>query len=294
MKTSYLTNLILIVVVGLLYWLNAHEAEDGKTTTTLSQVSTKSIDNIIISQSKRDDIILAKQGEVWQLTHPIQTHANPTRINLLLSLLSSHTYRQQTVSEQQNLEQFGFNNNSTRLQLADQLFVFGGVEPISQQRYLLHNDIIYLIEDTISPLLNTSASSFIDNRLLPNSHITKLTLPLYQQQDITNNTLTVSLSEGHWKSNPKHASGKLISLVDSWQHAYALQVIPFDTISEKLVQYVKHNVLIWLENRTAPLQLTLYLSDNALFIVNTELKLAYQFPRMLYQQLLLTTVTNDA
>lgn len=294
MKTSYLTNLILVIILGLLYWLNTQEPDHQQTTPTLSQIGAKSIDKIIISQSKRDDIMLAKQAEQWQLTQPIQVVANPTRINLLLSLLSMHTGRQQPVLDQKNLEQFGFDDNSTRLQLGEQLFTFGNVEPISQQRYILHNNVIYLLEDTISPLLNTRASSFIDNRLLPNSTIIKLTLPMYEDQNITDHTANLTLSGTHWTSSPMQSADKLTSLVDTWQRAYALQVIPLHAITAILDKHLKQSVLIWLENRTTPLQLTLYLSDNALFIVNQELNLAYQFPRMLYQQLLLTTVTNDA
>ena len=294
MKTSYLTNLILVIILGLLYWLNTRELGHQQTTPTLSEIGTNRINKIIISQSKRDDIVLAKQAEQWQLTQPIQVIANPTRINLLLSLLSMHTRRQQPVLDQKNLDQFGFDDNSTRLQLGEQLFTFGNVEPISQQRYILHNKVIYLIEDTINPLLNTSASSFIDNRLLPNSTIIKLTLPMYEDQNITDNTANLTLSGTHWTSSPKQSADKLTSLVDTWQQAYALQVIPLHAITAILDKHAKQSVLIWLENRTTPLQLTLCLSDNALFIVNQELNLAYQFPRMLYQQLLLMTVTNDA
>ena len=293
MKTSYLTNLILVIILALLYWFNTQESAQQPTTPTLSESSAKSIDNIVISQSKRDDIVLAKHAEQWQLTQPIQVPANPTRINLLLSLLNMHSRRQQPVLDQKDLVQFGFDDNSTCLQLGEQLFTFGNVEPISQQRYILHNNVIYLIEDTISPLLNTRASSFIDNRLLPNSTINKLTLPMYENQNIIDDTVSLTFAGSHWTSSAKQSHDTLASLVDTWQHAYALQVIPLDAIATKLEKQTGQTAFIWFEQRM-PLQLTLYLTDNALFIVNLELNLAYQFPAMLYQQLLITTVTNDA
>ena len=294
MKSSYLTNLVLIIILGLLYWLNTQEPDHQQAPPALSKISAKSINQIIISQSKRDDIILAKHAEQWQLTQPIQVAANPTRINLLLSLLNMHSRRQQPVLDPKNLEQFGFDDNSTRLQLGEQLFAFGNLEPISQQRYMLHNNVIYLIDDTISPLLNTRANSFIDSRLLPNSTISKLSLPMYKNQSIIDDTVSLTFAGSHWTSSPKQSADTLTSLVDTWRRAYALQVIPLDAIATKLEKQTGQTALIWFEQHTTPLQLTLYLTDNALFIVNPKLNLAYQFPPKLYQQLLLTIVTNDA
>jgi len=292
MKTSYLTNLVLLIVLGLLYWLNIQAPTDEKTTTTLSQTKPNSIDKIIISQSNRQDIVLVKQTDIWQLSQPIQARANPMRVKLLLSLLTSHTDRQQAISDQKNLEQFGFINTSTRLQLGDQTFIFGNIESISQQRYVLHNQIVYLADDTISPMLNTNASSFIDNRLIPNHNIVALTLPYYKHQNIISETLQLNLSNGHWISQPEHPSDKLINLVDAWKHAYALQVIPLEAIASKFDNQTGHRVTLSLEGIAEPLQFTLYLHDNALFIVHSKLGLAYQFPRALYQQLILNSDNN--
>jgi len=294
MKTSYITNLILLCILGLLYWFNIQTPAGDSATTSLSQVSPKSIAKIIISQANRQDIVIIKHAETWQISQPLQANANPTRINLLLSLLTLHTNRQHPLSDPQSLEQFGFDDNSARLQLDDQLFVFGNIESINQQRYLLHNKTVYLVEDTIRPLLNTSASSFIDNRLFTNQNMTKLTLPSYQAQGMVRKTHSLHLTNGHWTSQPEHSADTLVSLIDAWQHAYALQVIPLEAIASKLEPLIGQTASIWFDDALKPLQLTLYLSDNALFIIHAERGLAYQFPRALYQQLLLPTMTNDA
>ncbi len=286
MKTSYLTNLILLIMLGFLYWLNTQVPTEEHASKTLSNVSPKSIDRIIISQVKRPDIVLVKHDQAWHLTQPLQVNANPTRIQLLLSLLTMQARRQQTMSDQQNLEQFGFNNNSTRLQLGEQHFIFGNIEAISQQRYVLHNQTVSLVDDTISPLLNTNASSFIDNRLLPYQKLTKLSLPSYQSQHLVGITQTLNLSKGHWTSRPAYPSDTLIALVDAWQHAYALQVLPLPAIASKLEQLTGHTASLWFEGSIEPVQFTLYLSDNALLIIDSVRGLAYQFPRDFYQQLL--------
>ena len=87
MKSSYLINLGLIILLVGLYWFNNHSNTPSSTDTKLTLIDSETVEHIIISQANRAEIILDKTAGQWQLTTPLTAHANPTRINLLLSLL---------------------------------------------------------------------------------------------------------------------------------------------------------------------------------------------------------------
>lgn len=287
MKSSYLINLALIILMIGLYWFNNQNDDQNRPNSRLTTIKSNAVEHIVISQAKRSDIIVDKVNGLWQLSAPLSAQANAMRINLLLSLLSMNITRQQAVTQDQNLEQFGLGASSTRLSLGQAHFSFGKVEPISKHRYVLHNDVIYLLEDTISPLLNTNASSFIDNHLIAKGQrITQLTIPLYRDHLLTQHTAILQLIDGRWQTDPEFDPDQIVALLDHWQHASALQVIPLDSIASSFNSDA-HQALVHLSQQEYPTALRLYLNDNGFFIINEKANLAYQFPKVLYQQLLL-------
>lgn len=287
MKSSYLINLGLIILLAGLYWFNNHSDVPSSADTKLTLIDSETVEHIIISQANRAEIILDKTAGQWQLIAPLTAHANPTRINLLLSLLTINTGRQQAITKGQDLSPFGLTKDSVSLTLGQQHFLFGNIEPISQHRYVLHNETLYLLKDTISPLLNTNASSFIDNRLIPEGqNLAQITIPFYQQQTLSNQTITLSLIDGHWQTEQHLTADKQVELVDNWHHARALQVIPLDAIASEFEPSTYHANLTF-DDPTEPMKLALHLNEASFFIINEKAKLAYQFPKMLYQTLLL-------
>ena len=287
MKSNYFINLILITVLAGLYWFINDEPTSNTATTPLTNISNEAIHHITISQTNRADIVLKKLKQQWQLITPITARANQNRIKILLSILTIQPYRQQTIIAGQNLSQFGINKDSTNLVLNDHHFIFGDIEPIEQRRYVQHNNDLYLLEDTISPLLNTSASSFIDNRLIQaQQHITKLTIPHYQQQSLLKQTTSLQLNNGQWQSDSKQSADKLVEIIDNWQQAAALQVIQLDALSSRL-QPSPFHVIVQLKEQNESVKLTLHLSKTHFFIINEQTELAYQFRKASYQTLLL-------
>jgi hypothetical protein len=287
MKKSYLINLGLIRLLIGLYWFNNHSTDTVDPRNALTQTDIKAVGHIVISQTNRADITLKKTGGEWQILAPLNARANPTRVNLLLSLLTIKTDRQQAATEGQDLSHFGITSDSTRLTLGQQKFIFGNVEPLRRQRYILHNNIIYLLDDTVSPLLNTSASSFIDNRLfLKDQKITSIKLPLYQETVLAEQTITLNLVNGQWQTEHDIAMDKLVELIDNWHHARALQVLPLDTITSQFKPSPFH-VELTINHQHDDMTLDLHLNDASFFIINVEAELAYQFPKSLAQTLLL-------
>ncbi|MBL1320996.1 MAG: DUF4340 domain-containing protein [Methylophaga sp.] len=284
MKSRYLLNILLIALILGLYWFLNQDTSTQTQQQTLSITRHHDIAQITITRHGLDTISLHKEMSNWQLTQPIKAPANNTRIKLLLSILNTGSHAQLSHADDATLTQLGFNNTNTILQLDNDRFQFGNVESISQRRYVLHNDIIYLIDDNVAPLLNANAASFIDNKLIPlNNKISKLIIPKYSDKTISTDNITIEQKEGHWISdNDTLSADQLTILIDAWQHAYALQVIPLNTA--KLPTTKPYNITIWSNN--AAIEFELQSDHRTLYLNSPSQQLSYQFPISLIEQLL--------
>lgn len=286
MKSSYLTNVLLLCLIAGLYWYNNQEAAVRKQQ-QLTMLDQHHIQHITISRPNSTDITLGKLASGWQLVCPFQAQANITRIKLLLSLLNTASYAQ--LDSSASLQQFGLSSNFVQLTLDDQVFQFGDVESISNHRYVLHNNIIHLTEDKVMPLLNANASSFIENRLFTKeSHIQQIRLPFRNDDDsLSPQTMMIENMEGHWRSkSTQYTADQLSKFISSWQHTYALQVVPVNDSMHRDPEPVIIKILFkeQIESREFELQL----GNNALFLIDTEAKLRYQFSKVMAKLLLPT------
>jgi len=286
MNTLSRTNLSLVAIIALLYCLLNLPEQTVPDRLTLSSLHAQDVSDIIIERQNRGEIQLHKKDQQWLVQHPLYAPANHTRIKLLLNVLSQPSYSQYQVSPELDLQQFGLEPASLILRLNQQSFSFGGTEGLSQRRYIQHRGTIHLIDDTVSPLLNSSATSFIDNRLFgDNMQLTQLRLPLVSTQSTTSleQASTLKLIEGHWSSDTTMSSDQLSTLVANWQHAYALQVT---TVSdEQPVQENSHKLLFSFKGVDEEMEVFAHIEESTLVISNPRNRLRYHFPLALAQQL---------
>ena len=285
MKSRYLLNLFLIVVVVGLYWL-LNQKPSPPQQITVTQMAQQDITDITITRPGLDEIILQKNSSNWQLIHPIQAPANNTRVKLLLSILNTASYAQLPRADNATLKPLGFDQASTTLTLNNASFRFGKTEAISHRRYLLHNKSVHLVDDNVAPLLNASAASFIDNKLIPvGRQISKLSVPTLNQQNVlSTKAIMIEQKNGHWHSENKTISNDQLSLViDAWQSTHALQVLPLN--KARLPASEPQLVTVWYHQQTSPTKFDLQRDDKTLYLNNRSLKLSYQFPISLIQQL---------
>lgn len=273
MKTSYITNLLLLIFIIGLYWFLNKEAPIPIENPNISSLNATDVSTITIHRQNRNDIILNKTNDNWLISQPIQAEANTTRVNLILNLLTVVSHKQFTPDSKTSLKQFDLDPAPISVQLNDQFFKFGDIEPLNKHRYIQHNSVIHLIDDTVAPLLNSTAASFINNRLIPKGHdITKITLP----------NLTLSLDNGHWESdNVELFSDTLTATISAWQHAYALQVIPLST--EELSTQRGQNISLEFSKHET-VEYLLQFDSRSLSLVDHAKKLKYQFPIAIKQQ----------
>lgn len=295
MKSRYLINLLLVMLVIGLFWLNSQPNSDKVASyPSLTKIASDAITTITITRPNNQPIVLNKQENGWQLIEPLSAKANDTRIQLILSLLSTPSFAQLMPSTKDDLTRFGMTASATTLALNEQVFQFGSNETLSKHRYVLYNDTIHLIDDQITPLLNANAASFIENRLLaPNKVIKQLSLPILQSdKQLSANTMTINQVDGHWQAEQLTLStDALTAIVESWQHAYATQVFPI-TDDEQALNTAIH-VEIRFEDSPSALHLAIITNENSISLINNAAKLKYQFPLSMLTQLFPQTTTTE-
>jgi len=228
MKRSYLTNLLLLTMMMVLLW-QLDRVQTPETVITIGgELSPSMVQKITVTRASQTAIEIIRTGQGWQLQQPFSASASDSRINMLLSLLDSIPSEQFNIDDKLDLTEFGLAEPDLTIRFNDTTFVFGDTEQLSDQRYLRSGDIIYLFNDTISPLLQASASGFIENRLFANSRqLQSLTLPLRTEQILKNKSMTLQLQNGQWQSTDNRFSAdELTAMANAWQQAYAMQVSP--------------------------------------------------------------------
>lgn len=274
MKRGHITNLLLLLLIIGLYFFVNYQPTPEKTQTGLSELTQQDIHTINIKRQNRSDIEIKKVDQNWQIIQPIQAKANDTRIKLILSLLSQPLHSQFEPTATTDLEEFELGPDSINLQLNQLMVKFGGIETLSRQRYIQSNNKIYLIADNIAPLLNSTVASFIDNRLIANSlKIKQLQLP----------TQSLELKNGHWQSDRSLSSDQLVTLIDAWQHAYAMQVLPIS--SDEINSLENKKVHISFEGEDNTMSLIVQTTERSVILINTDTKLAFHFPISTQSQL---------
>ncbi len=288
MKSRYLTNLALIVLAIALYWFNNQADKVTSTNITVSPISLDTINHIMIERADRDSIIINKLEDEWRLISPLKARANPTRVELILSLVNTPSNKQLTITPNTELYQYNITADSTKLTLNDSQFNFGGVEALSKDRYILANKTLHLVNDRIAPLLNANATSFVDNRLFPpKAKISKLDIPYYDQssQGLDNTQrMVIQNQKGQWTSQPHENADSLFEFIENWQHSHALQILPLSRVRQ-LEESKPLSLYITLNDQDNSHEYKLLYSDNTLIIIDGRQQLAYQLAPGLIHQL---------
>ncbi len=278
MKLSYLINLALLILVLLLLWLNNHQQPiTDNSAETLTSIDANTINSINIKRNKKQMVQLEKVDSIWQLSSPIKAPANETRIALLLRVLKHNSTQKLTINKTTDLAKYGLAEPSYSLFLNELQFDFGDASPIQKGRYVKHNDSIYVIDDAIAHLINSSANAFIDNQLINKSlSLVKLKLP----------TANFELIDGYWQSNIDLNHDEIMTIINGWEHAQALQVLAKSQMTPK------NTINLRFKGKQQPLRLAMTLNKQSLSLYDIDSQLSYQFTPALAKQLFLTDNTR--
>lgn len=275
MKRSYLTNLLLLTLMMVLLWQLDRVQTHEMVTTIGGELTPSMVQKITINRTMQSTIEIIKTGQGWELQQPFVARASDSRINMLLNLLDSIPGEQFAIDKDLDLTSFGLAEADLVISFNNTTFVFGDSEQLSGQRYLRSRETIYLFNDAISPLLQASASGFIENRLFADSgQLHSLTLAYRTEQTLKNKNMTLQLQNGLWQStDDRFSADELTAMANAWQQAYAMQVSPNDSTAGDDFLTLKFGF-----DNGQTIEASARLTAQGLSVLIPERQLQYQFP----------------
>lgn len=165
MSRRLLLNLVLLATLGVLVLLIWHELVPPPDHGRVGTRTAAEIDRIVVERADGEMLRLSRSWDRWQLHEPRMLPASLQHVEMVLALLDARSEVRYPASSL-DLAVLGLSEPRLRVSLGDQVFVFGGIEPLSQRRYVLYRNEVFLILDTVSPLLLGPWWNFIDRSLL--------------------------------------------------------------------------------------------------------------------------------
>ncbi len=182
----------------------------------LTALDPATINRIIIVRSQGRRIEFQKQKDQWLMQEPYVLSANVARINTMLKLPTAHSYAQIRRGET-DLARFRLDSPAVSIRFNDTEIAFGDKSPIAEQRYVLVNDTVHLINDSLFEQLQAPATFFVDTRILPTgTHIQSLVLA----------HLTFRKQNGQWTTEPPYEirSDQSDKTMPIWQDLDAISI----------------------------------------------------------------------
>ena len=187
----------------------------------------------------REELLLAlhkAEDQSWQITAPFQAPANASRVALLLdsNVQTTRSYTTQDIVAKDLVAKKNKNTiehtlppgfaDPVELQINNQTFLIGDIEPVSQLRFVSAKDRIYLQADHIIPLLQSARSTFTD--LLVTGKVKTVELDYQTPESDSGSTQTEP------QANTKPISADQLS---HWSNLKALAVMDADALDETTI-----------------------------------------------------------
>jgi len=150
--------LVLVLLLAGLTWLSL-EQQEKEAKTALTSLSPDQVSLIRIESGKGSLIRLERMNSGWMMTQPSKARADDTKINRLLEITLAISIRK--FKPQQEMTQYGLNPPQAVLTLNKTRIEMGSLHPINQRRYMRVGNMIHLINDRFSHLLQASAKSYM-------------------------------------------------------------------------------------------------------------------------------------
>ena len=230
---------------------------------TVTALSGENIKRIQIVRMTRDPLTFTRHDGEWFLSGDRELPASNFQVSSLLAVLQTEAIRSYPVDTVEP-ETLGLEPPLATLTLDDVRFKIGTTDALEKLRYLQTGDNVFLVSDRYQHLINADWPGFVSRKLLPaNAGISQLQLP--------HTTLSLS-ADNQWQQSATTDSvdtGKLQTLVDSWQQASATYIRHY--------QPVNGSETVTLEFSTAAKALTFHIVTRTpeLILARPELGIQY-------------------
>ena len=205
-RRLWLNLLMLLLVVGLsgLAWWWLNKPQQGPET-----LYTGALDSINLITLQRDakvegasKIRFELQDGYWWMVAPRKVMANGVRLRQLFTFLNEEVTASYDAAGQ-DLVQYGLQPGRVTLRFNNQQYVLGETNPVSNNRYVLHNNRIKLASEAVYNSVTGDWVNFVALKLLPEGVKVK----------------SVALPDGYEQTD---------DLANSWQNASAIRLEPWD------------------------------------------------------------------
>ncbi len=217
MQSRFILNLgLLAFLIALSGFIFLSSENNENTKQKITSLNKTDINKITIPR-KTENIILTRKGNKWFMKSPHATRAHSFRINSLLNLVeieSDNIYSTKNL----DLKTFGLDKPRASIIFNNTLIEFGKSNPVNHRRYLKSGENLFLIDDTLYPLISSQPTSFVDLALLSETdNIQKITLPELTVFKDSNNI---------WKTKPENiaSADDIQNLLQNWKFAKAFAV----------------------------------------------------------------------
>ena len=160
-KKRLIQNLLLLLIIGgLVFFISTREENKGKQYQTLYDNSFgDEVTEITIHQEGRDDVVIQNKGKTWSVVKPTEFTADIEKVQLLFTLLSENAESSYDIKGK-DLASYGLDKDRLSIRFNTTKLVFGNYNQVTQQRYILKGEIMYLVAETISPIMRLGADGF--------------------------------------------------------------------------------------------------------------------------------------
>lgn len=232
MKQKLLINLLLLAVVaglGLIAWLQPGKQPEA-VLERLTGRQPGSVTRLEIEHPDGRRLTFQRRDGQWRMTAPYRMPGNSIKLDALARVVEAPILSGFGLPARDRLADFGL-DKPFRLRLDDQLFDFGGNDPINFHRYVAFGGRLALIVDRFHHHLTAAAEQLLSHSILPaGSNIQSIKTPSYR----------LFQGEAGWQLEPavSELSGDDLSgHAAQWARAQGLVVKHFDNPgSDRLVE----------------------------------------------------------
>lgn len=159
-KRLLLNLLLLVVVVGLIIFIVLRKEDSGETYKTLYDTSIgDNAKELVIHSEGRDDLVMQLENDVWKVVKPSTFVADKDKVRHLFTLLSENAESSYDIKDK-DLANYGLDKDKLSISFNGVKMIFGKLNEITEKRFILKGDRMYLISETISGLMMMGEEGF--------------------------------------------------------------------------------------------------------------------------------------
>ncbi|MDP3087026.1 MAG: DUF4340 domain-containing protein [Methylotenera sp.] len=205
MKKRWLLNLVMLcIVAGLVafLYLRPKQSAEQNASYEISAYKLAEFNEISVEFPARAAITFEKVSGLWRLSAPIKMRADQTSVQRILSIIAAKSKEKITSVD---LEKFGLTNPELKLKLFRdknnvEEFTFGTHNPVTDEQYVSHRNVVYLLSNGYAEAASTQLIEFIDKApLKPTEKVAGFDLSHLEQWQ--ESKLNVDLVNGKWKTS---------------------------------------------------------------------------------------------